>query len=161
MESWIFPHAGSHSTAGDRAGEPTLSRAFYERVRERALPRMAPALSVDGAEVRYFGAIDLALWCVRGQYGLVLAYECCDGPAQLADHARRWLGCLRTRTSPGMLDRTWDRPVYGVRHDAASDALEVVWTKPGDWCRFVLADEPQQRLWNLPPHWRQTELASV
>jgi hypothetical protein len=161
MESWIYPHAGSDPAARDDAYEPSRTRAFFERIRERVLPNMAPALSVDGAEVRYLGTDRLALWGLRAAQGLVLAYECADTPALLAERARRWLACLRTRTTPGMLDRTWGRPVYGARLDSACDTVEVVWTKPGDWCGLVLSDTPAPRLWDLPQHWQAGELTQV
>ncbi len=161
METRIHPPAGGASFApGDERGA-THTRAFYERVRERLLPRMVPALSVDGAEVRYFGTEEMGLWGLRAPNGLVLAYECADTPALLADRVRRWLACLRTRTAPGMLQRTWGRPVYGARHDAASDTFDLVWATPGEWCGVVLADEPAPRLWNLPPNWRLPELAGA
>lgn len=136
-----------------------LTRAFFDRVREHVLPRMAPTLCVDGAELRYFGAHGLALWGLQAEQGLVLAYECADTPTQLIERARRWLSCLRTRTTPGVLDRTWGKPVYGARVDEACDRVEVVWANPGEWCGFVLADDPAPRQWNLPPNWSEPEFA--
>jgi hypothetical protein len=163
LESLLVPHSGLDEFAADplHAPEPTSSRAFFDRVREHVLPQMAPALDVDGTEVRYFGTDGLGLWGMQAAQGLVLAYECADTPALLVERARRWLSCLRTRTTPGILDRTWGRPVYGARLDAACDALEVVWATPGDWCRFVLSDAPVVRRWSQPPHWRTRELAGT
>jgi hypothetical protein len=158
MESWFHPHNGDDPPASDDVHELSHTRAFFERIRGRVLPLMAPAMDVDGAEVRYFGAEGLALWGMRAAQGLVLAYECADSPAQLAERARRWLSCLRTRTAPGMLDRTWGRPVYGARHDPARDTLEIVWSKPGDWCGLVLSESPAERRWNLPQHWQTLEV---
>jgi hypothetical protein len=161
MESWIFPHAGSVSDAADPTRAPAFTRAFFERLRDIVFPRMTPALDVDGAELRYVAATGLGLWAMRAPHGLVLACECADTPALLAERARRRLSCLRTRTTPGVQQRTWGLPVYGARLDAASDRLDVVWATPGPWCGFVLADGPLPEPWNLPPHWRQPELASA
>lgn len=153
MESWIWPHAADEPPASDDVLEVSRTRAFFERIRGHVLPSMAKALDVDGAEVRYYGADGFALWGLVAAQGLVLAYECADTPTLLAERARRWLGCLRTRTTPGMLDRTWGRPVYGARLNPVGDTVEIVWSKPGDWCGFVLSDEPAARLWSAPPHW--------
>lgn len=163
MEWLIASDPGDDGAARDgaRAHALRFTRAFFDRIREQVLPRMAPALSVDGAEVRYFAADGLALWGMQSAQGLVLAYECSDTPALLAERARRWLGCLRTRTAPGMLDRTWGRPVYGARHDAQGESLEVVWATPGDWCGFVLADEQPARQQSLPQYWPQPGLAGT
>ncbi len=157
---WIRP-AHERGARGAHAGppDPWRTREFYERIRSHVLPGMTPALEVDGADVRYFGGDGLGLWGLRATHGLVLAYECADTPAQLVERARRWLACLRTRTTPGMLDRTWGRPVYGARHDAASDRVEVVWARPGDWCGVVLADEPLPRRRDRPLHWHDAGLA--
>ena len=143
-----------------RGAEPApFTRSFYDRVRDGLLPRMVPALSVDGAELRYFASERLALWGLRAPQGLVLAYECAEAPAQLAEHARRWMSCLRTRTVPGMLGRTWGRPVYGARHEAAWDLVDVVWATPGEWCEFVLGELPRAAHRSLPPHWDESETA--
>ena len=161
MESWICPHAGSASGADDPPGAPAFTRAFFERIRDIVLPRMTPALAVDGAELRYFAAADLGLWAMSAADGLVLACESDDTPALLSERARRWLTCLRTRTTPGIQLRTWGLPVYGARLHAASDRLDVVWATPGPWCGFVLADDAVSTVRNLPLHWRQSELASA
>jgi hypothetical protein len=161
MESWIHPHSGSAPGAADPSRAPAFTRAFFERVRDLVFPRMTPALAVEGVEVRYFAAADLGLWAMSGADGLVLACECDDTPALLSERARRWLTCLRTRTTPGVQLRTWGLPVYGARLDAASDRFDVVWATPGPWCGFVLADDPAPTLRSLPPHWRQPELASA
>jgi len=159
METWIDPHGVADAfVPGDLEGAPR-TRAFFERVREHAIPLMAPAFCVDGAELSYYGADGLALWGMKAAQGLVLAYECADTPSLIVERARRWIGCLRTRTAPGMLDRTWGRPVYGARLDATNDALEVVWATPGDWCGFVLGDPPRPLRWSLPPHWLGAETA--
>jgi hypothetical protein len=159
LESWIVPHVHSAPSRQDEARERTCTRAFYDRLREHVFPRMAPALRVDGAEVRYLGTNAVGLWGLRAPQGLVLAYECAEAPALLAERVRRWVACLRTRTAPGMLLRRWGRPVYGARHDAASDAFDVVWATPGDWCGVVLADEPGPVRRSLPPHWSPPERA--
>jgi hypothetical protein len=122
---------------------------------------MTPALSVDGAELRYMAAPEPGLWAMRAANGIVLAVECADTPALLAERARRWLTCLRTRSAPGVELRTWGLPVYGARLDTANDRLDVVWATPGPWCGYVLGDEPLPEPRNLPPHWRQSELASA
>jgi hypothetical protein len=160
MESCIHPHAGSAPGAVDPPA-PAFTRAFFDRIRDFVLPRMTPALAVEGVELRYFAAADLGLWAMSDAGGLVLACECDDTPALLSERARRWLTCLRTRTTPGVQLRTWGLPVYGARLDAASDRFDVVWATPGPWCGFVLADDPAPTLRNLPPHWRQAELASA
>ena len=159
MESLVDPLSGAEHVRRDAMPEPTRTRAFFERIRERLLPRMEPMLCVDGAELGYFGSEAVGLWGMRASHGLVLACECADTPAQIVERARRWLACLRTRTTPGMLDRTWGRPVYGARLDPASDSFDVVWSTPGDWCRLVMAEEPSPRSWSLPPHWREPEFA--
>ena len=161
MESWICPPAGSASGANDPPGAPAFTRAFFERIRDIVLPRMTPALAVDGAELRYFAAADIGLWAMSAADGLVLACESDDTPALLSERARRWLTCLRTRTTPGVQLRTWGLPVYGARLDVASDRLDVVWATPGPWCGFVLADDAVSTVRNLPLHWRQSELASA
>ncbi len=152
MESWIYPHAGE-APAADSPASPAYTRAFFERIRDILLPRTAPALVVEGAEVRYLASSDPGLWAMSAATGLVLAYECADTPALLAERASRWLACLRTRTAPGMLLRTWGRPVYGARLDAAQDRLDVVWATPGPWCGLVLDDPPAAFVRDLPAHW--------
>ena len=159
MESWIWPYAGDEPPASDDVHEVSRTHAFFERIRDEVLPRMAKALEIDGAEVRYYGADGFALWGLVAAQGLVLAYECADTPALLAERARRWLGCLRTRTAPGMLDRTWGRPVYGARLDPVGNTVEIVWAKPGDWCGLVLSEPPATSLRSAPQHWEAIALA--
>ena len=161
MESWIYPHADSAPGAADPSLASAFTRAFFVRIRDVVLPRMTPALAVDGAELRYFAAADLGLWAMSAADGLVLACECDDTPALLSERARRWLTCLRTRCTPGVQLRTWGLPVYGARLDAVNDRLDVVWATPGPWCGFVLADDPVATVRDRPPHWHQSELASA
>lgn len=158
MESWSVPSAGEPA-ARESFRAATFSREFFERVRAQFLPRMTPALTVDDAEVRYWGAAGLGLWGMQASHGLVLAVECADTPSLLVERARRWISCLRTRSAPGMLLRSWGRPVYGARFDRAYDALEVLWSTPGEWCGMVLADEPGAPQFARPPHWSDDELA--
>ena len=135
------------------------SRDFFDRIRGTVFPRMAPALEVDGAELRYLGGEDFALWGLHASHEMVLAYECLDTPASLLERARRWRACLRTRTSPGLMTRSWGRPVYGARLDPLSGELDVVWATPGEWCGVVLGDVPPSVQTELPAHWGDTNLA--
>jgi len=149
----LFPReAGEREPGGAIWGE-RWSRAFFDRIRDVVLPRMAPALEVDGAELRFFGSERLTLWAMSAAHSVVLAYEHGDTPALLRERARRWLACLRTRTAPGMVTPHWGHPVYGARLDPASDDLDVVWATPGEWCGFVLDDAPATRAWSVPLLW--------
>ena len=148
-----FAVAAPGDAPAEAAWGERWTRAFFDRIRERVLPRMAPALEVDGAELRYFGGGRLALWALSGAHALVLAYEHADTPALLRERARRWLACLRTRTAPGLVTPHWGHPVYGARLDPASGELDVVWATPGEWCGFVLDDTPAARERNVPRLW--------
>ena len=160
LESWIVPHAASAPGGAPEDAGPEYTRAFFDRVRNDLLPRMTPALALEGAEVRWLGAGGAGMWAMDASVGLVLALECADTPALLAERAKRWLACLRTRTTPGVLDRTWGQPVYGARLDAGRDEPDVVWSRPGEWRGVVLAGA-----WPaggaLPAPWRAPEPAGA
>ncbi|HTR97759.1 MAG TPA: hypothetical protein VMH61_07625 [Candidatus Acidoferrales bacterium] len=149
----LDPHAGGPAAPRDAREDQRWTRAFFERIRDSLLPRMAPALEIDGAELRYFGSERLTLWAVSAPHALVLAYEHGDTPELLRERSSRWLACLRTRTAPGLVTPHWGHPVYGARLDPANDELDVVWATPGDWCGFVLDEAPAPRGWNAPLHW--------
>lgn len=154
LEAMILPNAGGddpHDRADAR--EHPFTRAFFDRVIEHVLPRMAPALAIDGAELRYFAGGATGLWGLRAELGLVIAYECADTPQLLAERAKRWLACLRTRTTPGVLARTWGRPVYGARHDPESGEFDIVWATPGEWCGSLLESAAVAEAGRLPEAW--------
>ena len=158
IESLHVPHDAAHDAAAGT--EPSaLTRDFFERVRDHVLPLMAPALDVDGAEVRWLATERFALWGLRASHGLVLAMDCADSPPVLAERVRRWMSCLRTRTAPGFLQRTWGRPVYGARAPQGGTDVDVVWATPGEWRRVVLAEDVRPSRWSLPPHWEDAEPA--
>jgi hypothetical protein len=161
LESWIVPHASSAPALPGDDEAPEYSREFFERIRRHWLPRMTRALAFEGVEVLWCGATEPGLWAMSSNQGLVLAYECADTPALLAERAKRWLGCLRTRTMPGILSRTWGAPVYGARLDTVRDELDILWARPGAWRGTLLADEPDAGGWSLPPHWRPAGLAGA
>jgi len=155
----LEPDAGEPASGPDALAAACWSRGFFDRIRAEVFPRMAPALAFEGAELRYFGGEHVALWALQAAHELVLAVECLDTPASLLERARRWRACLRTRTSPGLMTRSWGRPVYGARLDPLSDELDVVWATPGDWCGIVLGELPAPRHAGLPAHWGGAGLA--
>ncbi len=157
----LAPHAGESDAEVGAPFAARFSRAFFDRIREHVLPRMVPALEIEGGHLRYFGAEKLRLWALEGPQALVLAYEHSDTPALLRERSERWLKCVRTRTAPGMVTPHWGHPVYGARLDPARDELDVVWATPGDWCGFVLAEEPEATRFALPPWWPAQALASA
>ncbi len=136
------------------------TRAFFDRVRARALPRMAPVEPFgEGGELRFFGGERLALWALATPLELVLAYEHGESRDSLRERARRWLACLTTRTAPGLASRHWGHPVYGARLDPRTGDLDVVWAVPGDWLGIVTSELPVPREHDLPREW--TEFAGA
>lgn len=152
----LRPHAGDEPAA--EPGGRRWSRAFFDELRARLLPRMALVESLDDAELRYFGRPGVSLWSLSTARALVLAYDYHDTRAELLERARRWRVCLRTHTAPGLASRHWGHPVYGARVDPLNGELDVVWAVPGDW--MALADpDPPARTIDRPAHW--TELAAA
>jgi hypothetical protein len=93
------------------------------------------------------------VWAFVAPLATVLALDHADSEREIRERARRWLGCLTTRTAPGLASPHWGHPVYGARLDPASGELDVVWAVPGEWCEAVLADRIPEREWDLPAHW--------
>jgi len=129
------------------------SRAFFDRLREALLPRMAVAASLEEGELRYFGGADLSLWALASPHAIVVAYDHHDSPQQIRDRARRWRACLQTRTAPGLASPHWGHPVYGARLDPLSGELDVVWATLGTWFDFALGESGPIRDRDLPRHW--------
>ncbi len=155
----LVPHDASRG-AVPGAGEADAldrrwSREFHDALRVHALPLMAPIERTAEGVLRYFGRPGFSLWALHSDHTLVLAYDYHDTPEELRARARRWAGCLRTRTAPGMANRHWGQPVYGARLDAATDDLEVVWAVPGDWMRLADAENAAERTRDVPLHWSE------
>lgn len=129
------------------------SRAFFDRLREALLPRMAVAATLDEGELRYFGGADLSLWALASPHALVVAYDHHDTPQQIRDRARRWRACLQTRTAPGLASPHWGHPVYGARLDPLSGELDVVWATLGNWFEFAVGESGTAREYDLPREW--------
>ncbi|MCC6653043.1 MAG: hypothetical protein IT348_17950 [Candidatus Eisenbacteria bacterium] len=148
---------------GDESDPRALrwTREFFERLRSVLVPRMAVTESIEGGELRYFGAEGMQLWALHREHELVVAYDHGDTQSEIRERARRWIACLSTHTAPGPASRHWGHPVYGARVDAATQELDVVWATSGEWCRFALSEAPMARLWALPPHWPQQEMAGA
>ncbi len=130
------------------------SRAFFDRLRDALLPRMAVAASLEEGELRYFGGADLSLWALASPHAIVVAYDHQDSPQQIRDRARRWRACLQTRTAPGLASPHWGHPVYGARVDPLSGELDVVWATLGSWFDFALRESGPIRDHDLPRHWQ-------
>lgn len=128
-------------------------REFFETLRGVLVPRMAPVVETPEGWLRYLGSPALSLWAFGSDLHLALAHEYTDTPEQIVERARRWLGCLRTRTAPGLASPHWGHPVYGARLDPLSGELDVVWAVPGDWCEAVLAGRFPEREWDAPRSW--------
>lgn len=136
------------------------TREFFERVRARAVPRMAVVEPFgERGELRFFGGERLSLWALTTPLELVLAYEHGESRASLRERARRWLACLRTRTAPGLASRHWGYPVYGARLDPRTDELDVVWAVPGDWMAFAASELPVPPRLERPAGWSAADLA--
>jgi len=144
---------GAPEPAEDGA-ERRWGRDFFERLRDAWLPRMAHVADTPEGELRYFGSNALSVWAFVTQHALALAYEHADSPSQIRERARRWLGCLSSRTAPGLPSVHWGHPVYGARVDPLSGELDVVWAVPGDWCDAVLAGAFPEREWDAPRLWQ-------
>lgn len=144
---------------GDPSGEESdplavrWTRAFFERLRDVVMPRMAVVDAIESAELRFHGGDRLGLWGLRAEHEVVLAYEHGDTPETIRERARRWRGCLSTRTAPGLASRHWGHPVYGARLDPANGELDVVWAVPGDWIVFAASEIPAPRVFDVPPAW--------
>lgn len=129
------------------------SREFFEQLHTTLLPRMAYVADTPDGQLRYFGSQAMSVWAFVSEHATALAYEHADSPLQIRERAHRWLGCLTTRTAPGLASPHWGNPVYGARLDPLSGELDVVWAVPGDWCDRVLAGSVPQREWDTPRHW--------
>lgn len=151
--AWLTPERGEPSAENADPLALRWSRGFFERLRDVVYPRMAVVDAFDGSELRFHGGDRMGLWALRAPHELVLAYEHDDTPDNIRDRARRWLGCLTTRTAPGLASRHWGHPVYGARVDPRSDELDVVWAFPGDWLSFAASDIPAPRVSDVPRHW--------
>jgi len=148
--------AGAEGTPGDPSAV-RWTRAFFERLRDVLVPRMAVTAALEDGELRYFGGSPPDLWALCAPHALVLAYEHADSPQQIRERARRWSACLRTRTAPGLASPHWGHPVYGARLDPANGELDVVWAAPGDWVAFAQDDGAAPRRFDSPRHWTALE----
>jgi hypothetical protein len=133
------------------------SRTFFEQLQASLLPRMAPVADTPEGQIRYLGSRSLRLWGFVSPHHTALAYEDGDSPAQIRERARRWLGCLTSRTAPGLASPHWGRPVYGARVDPLSGELDVVWALPGEWCDAVLRGAVPACEWDWPQGWPREE----
>lgn len=156
MWASLGPDRGEERGGGRDPLAARWTRAFFERVRARAMPLMAPVEPFgERGELRFFGGDRLSLWGLSTPHELVIAYEHGENPASLRERACRWLACLTTRTAPGLASRHWGHPVYGARLDPRTDELDVVWAVPGDWLGLVASELPVPRDHDLPRHWRE------
>lgn len=146
--------------AGSERDVLRWGREFFDRVHAGLLPRTARVAGTPEGELRYLGSPGLSLWAFVAPFATVLALDHADTEAQIRERARRWLGCLTTRTAPGLASPHWGHPVYGARVDAMTGELDVVWAVPGEWCDAVLADRLPEREWDAPAHWAR-ELQEV
>ena len=129
------------------------SREFFRQLHDSLLPRMVPVTDTPEGQIRYLGSQSMSLWAFVNEHTTALAYEHGDSPSQIRERALRWLGCLRSRTAPGLASPHWGHPVYGARVDPLSGELDVVWAVPGDWCDAVLAGAVPACEWDSPPTW--------
>ena len=139
--------------AARAGGVVRWSREFFEQLHSTLLPRMAYVADTPEGQLRYFGSQALSVWAFVSEHATALAYEHADTPVQIRERARRWLGCLTTRTAPGLASPHWGNPVYGARLDPLSGELDVVWAVPGEWCDRVMAGSVPSREWDTPRHW--------
>ncbi len=130
-------------------------RGFFEQLHATLLPRTAHVTDTPEGELRYFGSPAMSVWAFVSQHATTLAYDYADTPEQIRERARRWLGCLTSRTAPGLASPHWGHPVYGARLDPVSGELDVVWAVPGEWCDAVLANALPERQWDAPRSWEQ------
>lgn len=135
------------------------TRAFFDRLREVVLPRMAVVERMEVGELRFFGGDTLSLWAMAAPHGLVIAYEHHDTPEQIRIRARRWHTCLSTRTAPGLASRHWGHPVYGARVEPDTGELDVVWAVPGEWLAFATGEVAPAREFDAPRHWDEFAFA--
>jgi len=157
--AWLTPEREAPG-AGD--ADPLAvrwTRAFFDRIRDVVVPRMASVERTDAGELRFFGAAGLGLWALVAPRGLVLAYEHGDSPELIRARARRWHACLATRTAPGLASPHWGHPVYGARLEPDTDELDVVWAFAGDWLAFACDDPVPAREHDVPPHWDEFAFA--
>ena len=136
------------------------SPAFFDRLHASLLPRMAPVTELPEGQLRYLGTTSLRLWALVSEHHLALAYEREDSLSQVRERARRWLGCLTSRTAPGLASPYWGHPIYGARRDPLSGELEVVWALPGEWCDAVWNDTLPALEWDAPVSWAQEAMAA-
>lgn len=136
------------------------SRTFFEQLHAALLPRMAAVTDTPEGQIRYLGSSALRLWALVSEHHLALAYDQDDSPAQIRERARRWLGCLTSRTAPGLASPHWGHPVYGARLDRLSGELDVVWALPGAWCDAVLEGALPACEWATPLAWSHELQAS-
>lgn len=139
--------------AARSGGVVRWSREFFEQLHTSLLPRMAHVTDTPEGQLRYFGSQALSVWAFVSEHATALAYEHADTPVQIRERARRWLGCLTTRTAPGLASPHWGNPIYGARLDPLSGELDVVWAVPGEWSDRVLAGSMPQREWDAPRQW--------
>jgi hypothetical protein len=159
---WLPPSPARNGALAEASegAERRWGREFFERLRDAWLPRMAHVADTPDGELRYLGSSAMSLWAFTSAHATALAYDANDTATQIRERARRWLGCLTTRTAPGLASPHWGHPVYGARLDPLSGELDVVWAEPGDWCEAVLACTLPTREWDLPRSWtREPELA--
>lgn len=130
--------------AHDRLAE-RWTLPFFQRLRERLLPRMRPVGALEVGELRRLASEPVSLWALQAEHALVLARDDGDTIEQLHERARRWAACLRTRTAPGLASPHWGHPVYGARLDPATGELDVVWATPGEWFEFALGALEESR----------------
>src|SRR5262245_56670073 len=132
--SGLVPERGEAGDPGGEGAAQRWSRAFYDRVRDTLLPRMATVAETPEGQIRYYGTPALSIWALAGPHATALAHERGDRPAEIRERARRWHACLTTRTAPGLASPHWGHPIYGARVDPLTGELDVVWAVAGDWC---------------------------
>ena len=109
------------------------SLEFFRRWAEECPQYMTLIERLPEGDIYSYNEFCVAIWLVVGSGSVVVAYQCREGPAEIAGRVQAWYRHLEGGIVPKRDRRALGHPVYGARRNPGNGEVNTVWFIPGDW----------------------------